>query len=45
MEQLIQTLSNYEAGQEVTLTIIRDRQKKNIKVTLGERPASVEEIQ
>lgn len=45
MEQLIQTLSNYEAGDHVTLTIIRDHQKKNIKVTLGERPSSIEVIQ
>lgn len=45
MEELVQTLADYQSGDEVTLTIIRNRQMQKVKVKLGERPSSVDVIQ
>ena len=38
-DQFIATLDNYKPGQQVTLTITRSGQTKQVKVTLANRPA------
>jgi len=39
MDDLIVYLADKSVGQRVTLTVLRDGAKRNVKVTLGERPA------
>lgn len=41
MEDLLSVLQGAGPGQEVTLTLVRDGQQVELKVTLGERPTSV----
>jgi len=36
------TLTRYEPGTEVTLTVLREGEREELRVRLGERPASVE---
>jgi putative serine protease PepD len=38
-DQLISVIARYSPGQTVTLTIVRDGQTKQVKVTFGNRPA------
>jgi serine protease Do len=40
IEDLKSVLQQYEPGQEVTLAVLRDSQKIQVDVTLGERPTS-----
>jgi S1-C subfamily serine protease len=40
-DDLARYTSDYAPGQKVTLTILRDGQRKNVEVTLGKRPDSV----
>jgi S1-C subfamily serine protease len=45
MEEVIETINGDKPGDEVELTILRDGSTKKATVTLGKRPASVEEAQ
>ncbi len=40
IEDLKTTLQQYEPGQEITLTLLRDGQRTQVNVTLGEWPTS-----
>ena len=43
MEEVISTVNGAEPGDELTLTVIRDGSQQDLKVTLGERPAQIED--
>ena len=43
MEEVVAMINEDEAGEEIELTIVRDGKTKHANVTLGKRPASVEE--
>ena len=43
MEEIVEIVNEAEPGEELELTILRDGDRKNVTVTLGERPDSVEE--
>jgi S1-C subfamily serine protease len=45
MEQIIELVNEDKPGEEVELTILRDGTTKHATVTLGKRPASVEDAQ
>jgi S1-C subfamily serine protease len=40
-DDLARYTAAYAPGQKVTLTILRDGQKRNVEVTLGRRPEKV----
>jgi S1-C subfamily serine protease len=43
MEEIVELVNEDKPGEEVELTILRGGQTKHATVTLGKRPASVEE--
>jgi S1-C subfamily serine protease len=43
MEDVISTVNAAKPGDELTLTVIRDGERQDLKVTLGERPAQIED--
>jgi S1-C subfamily serine protease len=43
MEDVISTVNGAGAGDELTLTILRDGEQRDVRVTLGERPAQIED--
>ena len=43
MEDVISTINSAQPGDEVTLTILRDGNERDVTVKLGERPAQVED--
>jgi S1-C subfamily serine protease len=43
MEELVETINDHKPGDSIELSILRDGQHKTATVTLGTRPASVEE--
>jgi S1-C subfamily serine protease len=43
MEDVISFVNTGQAGDEVTLTVLRDGEEQEVAVTLGERPATVED--
>jgi S1-C subfamily serine protease len=43
MEQIIELVDEKKPGEEVTLKLLRDGKEKTATVTLGKRPAKVEE--
>ena len=43
MEQIIELVNAKKPGDEVTLKLLRDGKEKTATVTLGTRPAKVEE--
>ena len=43
MEDVISTVNSAQPGDEVTLTILRDGNERDVTVTLGERPAQIED--
>ena len=43
MDELIEAVNAAQPGESLELTVLRDGQTKNATVTLGDRPASVEE--
>jgi S1-C subfamily serine protease len=43
MEQIIELVNSKKVGEEVTLKLLRDNKEKTATVTLGKRPAKVEE--
>jgi S1-C subfamily serine protease len=43
MDEVVEIVNGAEPGEELELTILRDGQTKTATVTLGDRPASVEE--
>jgi putative serine protease PepD len=45
MDEIVEIVNAAEPGDELELTILRDRQTKTATVTLGERPDSIEEPQ
>jgi S1-C subfamily serine protease len=45
MEEVVEIVNRAQPGDELRLTLVRDGETKTATVTLGERPASVEEAQ
>ncbi len=43
MDELVEVVNGSQPGDSLELTVLRDGQKKTATVTLGDRPASVEE--
>ena len=43
MEQIIELVNSKKVGEQVTLKLLRDGKEKTATVTLGKRPAKVEE--